>query len=398
MARRSAPNRLPKYRLHKPTGLAVVSLDGRDFYLGMHGSKASKAEYDRLTGEWLAHGRRLPRRDVPTDLTVNELLAAYWQHCETYYVKNGKPTKKLGCIRSALSPVRRLYGTSQVNEFGPAALKAIRQTFIDGNLSRATVNEYTGWIKACFRWGVEESMVPSEVWHGLQAVRGLRKGRSEARETGPVRPVADAVVDATLVKLPSMVADMVRVQRLTGMRPGEVCSMTTGEIDMSGAVWLYRPGSHKTEHHDIERVIAIGPRAQSVIGPYLRKELDQPIFSPAESERRRFEALKASSNSHPSCNKSRDAARANSRRKRQRPPSEWYTSTSYRRAIVRAAERAGVGAWSPNQLRHTRATELRKSYGIDAAGAVLGHTRLETSQIYAERSLELATRIAGEIG
>ncbi len=33
---RSDPQKLPKYRLHKRTGLAVVTLSGRDVYLGKH--------------------------------------------------------------------------------------------------------------------------------------------------------------------------------------------------------------------------------------------------------------------------------------------------------------------------------------------------------------------------
>ena len=39
---------LPKYRKHRASGQAVVTLNGRDFYLGPHGSKVSKMEYDRL--------------------------------------------------------------------------------------------------------------------------------------------------------------------------------------------------------------------------------------------------------------------------------------------------------------------------------------------------------------
>ena len=63
-------------------------------------------------------------------------------------------------------------------------------------------------------------------------------------------------------------------------------------------------------------------------------------------------------------------------------------------AIWRACDKAGIPRWSPNRLRHTKATELRKQFGLDAAGAVLGHTKLETTQIYAERSMELAERAA----
>ncbi len=42
--------RLPKYRLHKPSGRAVVTLCDRDFYLGPYDSEISRAEYDRLVG------------------------------------------------------------------------------------------------------------------------------------------------------------------------------------------------------------------------------------------------------------------------------------------------------------------------------------------------------------
>ena len=44
----------PKYRLHRSTGQAVVTLNGRDLYLGKYGSTESKIEYDRLIAEWFA--------------------------------------------------------------------------------------------------------------------------------------------------------------------------------------------------------------------------------------------------------------------------------------------------------------------------------------------------------
>ena len=57
--------RVPSYRRHRPSGQAVVTLGGRDFYLGRWNTKVSRAEYDRLIGEWLAAGRRLPTGDEP---------------------------------------------------------------------------------------------------------------------------------------------------------------------------------------------------------------------------------------------------------------------------------------------------------------------------------------------
>src|SRR4051812_39162345 len=73
--------RTPKYRHHKPSGQAVVTLDGKDFYLGRHGSPESRAEYDRMIAEWLSNGRRLTvaSSDTGADLSVNEMLLAYLQ-------------------------------------------------------------------------------------------------------------------------------------------------------------------------------------------------------------------------------------------------------------------------------------------------------------------------------
>ena len=59
-------NAAPRYCRHRPAGQAVVTLDGKAFYLGPWGTKTSKREYDRLVGEWQANGRRLPARATPT--------------------------------------------------------------------------------------------------------------------------------------------------------------------------------------------------------------------------------------------------------------------------------------------------------------------------------------------
>lgn len=67
-------NRPPKYRQHKPSGQAVVTLCGHDHYLGKWQSTESKAEYDRLIAEWLANGRHVPgRQGGHHGLSVNEV-------------------------------------------------------------------------------------------------------------------------------------------------------------------------------------------------------------------------------------------------------------------------------------------------------------------------------------
>jgi integrase len=75
-----------------------------------------------------------------------------------------------------------------------------------------------------------------------------------------------------------------------------------------------------------------------------------------------------------------------------------FTTASLRQAIHRAADKAGVPRWNPNQLRHARATLLRKLKGIEAARVQLGHAAVKTTEIYAERDLEAAMRLALEFG
>lgn len=69
-------SRVPCFRYHRPSGQAVVTLSSQDHYLGPWNTKASRQEYERLVGEWLANGRRLPTPDTKADLRICELLIA----------------------------------------------------------------------------------------------------------------------------------------------------------------------------------------------------------------------------------------------------------------------------------------------------------------------------------
>ncbi len=183
---------IPKYRRHKASGQAIVSIEGEDFYLGPHGTKASHLEYDRVITEWLAAGRRLPR--AGQEITIAELAIRYWEFAQGYYRKDGKPTTSLSEIKAALRPLKRLYGRTHASEFGPIAFKAIRETIA----AEGTVNKRIAEIRRMFKWAVGEELVPPSVFQALDAVPGLRKGRCESPDNGPVSAVDDAVVQATL--------------------------------------------------------------------------------------------------------------------------------------------------------------------------------------------------------
>jgi integrase len=387
--------RTPSYCLHKASGQAVVRIDGVDHYLGKHGTPESRAEYDRLVAEWLGNGRRLVTPTAADGLTVGELILSHWQWAERYYRdERGKAGQELDNLRAALKPLRRLYGHTQAAAFGPLSLRAVQEDLAKSGLSRGVVNARVNRVRRVFKWAVSYELIPSSVYEALRTVPGLQRGRCEAREAPAVRPAPNDHVNATLPHMPAPVRAMVEVQRLTGCRPGEVMVMRAIDLTMSGPVWTYRPAGHKNEHRGLDRVIFLGPLAQEVIKPFLTTNLEAYLFCPRayveDLRRRRAEQRKTKRT--PSELKRRRKA------KPQRLPAERYNRRSYRLAIVRACRRAGVPEWSPLQLRHTAATAIRARYGVEAAKVILGHTKVETTQIYAERDLSKAQEIMREIG
>lgn len=387
---------LPKYRKHRASGQAVVTICGRDHYLGPHGSTASKHAYDRLVAEWLASGRQLPPSDPVRDaITVVEIIAAYVTHCDQYYRKGGELTREYFCTRDAAAVLNGMYGRTPAAEFGPVALRAVRDTMIAKGWTRKYINKQVGRIVRMFRWATSHELIGPHVHQALATLEGLKAGRTDAPDRAPVLPVPDDVVDKTLEYLAEIPADMVRLQRLTGCRPDEVCRMKPIDIDRRGEIWIYRPEAHKTQHRGRERLILIGPKGQALLAPYLLRGAESYCFCPQEAEEQ-FRRQRTLSRTTPQSSGNRPGT--NRRRKPQRRPSERYQTASYRRAIHRACDRAKVDRWGPNRLRHAAATEIRSKYGLEAAQVVLGHSQADVTQVYAERDLRLAERIAKEVG
>lgn len=316
--------RKPKYRYHKARDCAVFTIDGKDRYLGTYDSAESWEKYHRLVAEWMASRNTPPPAPVPAEppLTLLKLCVRYWRFARSYYVKDGKPTSEVDTIKQALRFLRRLYGSTPAREFTPKKLKAVREAMVSHvvtrrqmardaggaivrdpatqepvwqekvlrrGLARRYVNKQVGRIKRLFGWAVEEELVTVDVHAALLRVKGLKRGKSAAREKPRVRPVPDAAVDAVLPLLPEAVRVMAEVQRLCGCRPQDVVGMRTDGIDRSGPVWEYRPSRYKTQHlndesADLERVVYLGPRAQALLKPLLDQAGDCFLFSPRRSE------------------------------------------------------------------------------------------------------------------
>ncbi|WP_165076085.1 tyrosine-type recombinase/integrase [Paludisphaera rhizosphaerae] len=389
--------RTPSYRLHKASGQAVVTLDGRDIYLGVHNSQSSRTEYDRVIAEWLANGRRLA---TTNPITIAEIVVAYLQYVDGRY-RSREPAN----IRSAIKPVRTAYGDVQATDFGPLALKAVRKGMVDAGLCRNLVNHRIQAVVRMFKWAASEQMIPSSTWEALRTVEGLRRGAADVRESEPVRPVDDAHVVATLPFVTRQIAAMIELQRLTGARPGEVCTMRGCDLVMVGNVWEYRPADHKTAHHGRKRTIHIGRRAQEVLRPFLRSDASEYLFQPREADQERRAALRTSRKS-----KVQPSQVDRSKPEPKRKPGEKYNRTSYRQAIARGVAKANevrrekdpkadlIPGWHPHQLRHSAATALRRDFGLDVARAVLGHSSAAVTEIYAEMDQAKAREAMERVG
>jgi integrase len=387
-------------------------------------------------------GRFAPPPPEPSaaPLSVNELILAYWKHASAYYgFEADRRRGDAANIRTALRVLKELYGSIPAKEFGPRALKACRVRMVELGWSRSHINGQTSRIRHVFRWATSEELVDGTVYEALRSVAGLRRGKEGIRETKGVKPAPIADVEAALPHMPSSVAAMVRLQLLSGCRAGEVMNMRDCDIDTAGDVWVYRPHRHKNKNRGKDRVVFLGPQAQQVLRPWLpvtcpgcgvrerpdqigwtgrlcgpchdRRDGGKPVNAqapPAEHPPRYLFRPKdtvadmrarraAQRTSKPTPSEERRKAKAKKRKPRSQPAAR-YDRRGYRQTVVRACKAAGVPPWSPLQLRHTAATTIRERYGVEAAQGVLGHSRVETTQVYAERLLGQAARVASEIG
>ena len=349
--------RIPGYLLHKPTGQAYVRVNGRCRYLGAYNSPESRQLYERIIAEFL------DEPDVTFNgqqITINDLCIQYVQQAKRFYVKDGRQTSEVHCIRAALKPLVKLFGETKAVAFGPRRLKDVREEMIRKGHARKPINKNVGRIRSMFKWAVAEELLPVSVHSSLLCVQGLRSGRTEARESQPVAPVSMPHIEAIKKEVSRSVAGLIEFQLRTGARPGEAVIARLCDIVATGSIWEFIPRSHKTQHHGRDRKVMIGPRGQELIRQYMTTDTTAPLFP------NRFGKV--------------------------------YSVHGYRTAIRRACQRLDVPVWKPNQLRHSFATTIRREAGIETTRVVLGHSSAVTSEIYAEKDFDAARTIMAKIG
>lgn len=434
MGRRARP---PVYYRHKgPKGLyyAHTRINGQRVSLGRYGSPESYAEYERVIIEWrrdqIARQKK-PGQVNAARLTVADLIARFLVHAENHFRwPDGTVGSDHDNFVQACRPLAKLYGHILARDFGPLALKAVRQKMIESGWSRGVINHSISRIRHIFKWAESEELLPAATYHSLQTVAGLRYGL--ARETKAVLPVPEEVLARTLPLLFPIVRAMVEFQLFTGARPGEIIGLRPRDFDRSGkvelmpgfltdtgsAIWSVRLEHHKTLHRGHHRVLLVGPKAQAAIAPQLEgRDSNAFLFSPQEAiawwqaEKRKRRQSKV-----------QPSQKDRRKRKAFRLPGPHYAVHSYCRAVRYAIEKANTGVacepckklkpkerckdcksraiplWHPYQLRHNAATRLVEQFGWDVARIVLGHREVSTTRIYALDDIKKAAEAMAKSG
>ena len=286
-------NRPPKYG--KMGKYAFVTHNRKRIYLGLYGSPESHEAYARFVAE-----RRLrPDLVVPrgeSNVAVKELAATFLDHAKATFAK----PNYIHFRTVILEFLTKFYGNTPVDEFKPSSLKTIRSELIqaigkDGKprYCRGTINDHVRRITRIFHWGVGEELVKADTWAVLQAVKPLPEGHEGTFESPAREDVSDDVILRTLPFLPPVLQAMVKVQRLTGCRPGEIFNMRVGEIDRNADsdLWLYPPENFprrltvaETSFYGIRRRLRIG---RIIVSPSRLQVPPLPVLS-NESDRKRI--------------------------------------------------------------------------------------------------------------
>jgi len=172
-------SKLPKYR-KQANGQARVTINGRDYYLGPHGSKTSIREC--IIAEYLASGRS-PTFGIDASCYTVAMLD-YLRHCKAYYGTG--TTSEYHRAKPSVKPLRDLYSDHDAVEFGPIGFKAVRQTMIESGLTRQGINSRMKKVVRAFKWAAGEATIPAATFKTLRLIPSLKSGRTEAPDTDPV--------------------------------------------------------------------------------------------------------------------------------------------------------------------------------------------------------------------
>lgn len=387
----------PAYKLHRASGLAYATLNGKRHYFGVHGSAESRRKYAEFIKDWeRSHGIEIRAR-ATSKSAIAEIVPAYVAQLRPTL----SDTEKADIARN-LETLADRWGQYRPDSFRGSEFKALRRLWLAAGHFRPTIKKASGRVRRFFRWMVAEELCRPETHAIICAVEDLRPG--EAPEGRVVFPVPLRTFVRTLWYAPRQLRAIALVQYYAGPRPSEACRMTGAEIYRAGemfevdgrsirvpaGVWLFYPEFQKTKK---KAVYVIGPRLQRVLVPFLREDPAEPMFQPRES-RADWIAKKRAARKSKVQPSQVDRSKANPKM----TAGTVYGVASYWKRIQKAAERAGADPWHPHQLRHNFVGRMDAAAGLALASEGVGHGSMATTLIYLERKLKDVATVARKIG
>jgi integrase len=308
-------------------------------------------------------------------------------------------------VRQFLEP----YRDWSITAFGPDDLGDVQQAllkheYIHGNkkkrYTRRGINDTVKWIRKIWRWGLGRQFVKPEQVQGLEEIQALRMGDTNAPDNHKRSRVTKDELFKVVEVVNSVVGDMLKLIWYTGMRPYEVCEMRPYDIVCEDPeCWLYIPGrdrtpvgKHKTTRYERIKVIPLTAYPQKILAARIKDfNSKEYIFTPREAMREFCDKKSADRRTPLSCG---NRPGTNRKEHPMIKPGEMYTNSSLCRACKRGCKRAGVEKFVPYDLRRTMATGTRSMLGKEAAKVLLGHAKIDTTDIYLLEEVQEAMKIA----
>lgn len=342
---------------HKGRQLGFYRLAGRQVYLGgIVWPRDRKTPPAAVVEAYLAAVGKYrsgdpDADDAPLDMVVSEAFLRFQNALPSLYPPPSVEPKTLTWSVGFLIDT---FGPLPVRSFSLKKLKIVREELVEKKYTRQGINLSIGRILRFFKWCAEEEMISEEQFFLLSKISPLLHGKTTAPESKELRPISDADLDIFIRNVPKPYCDMALIQRLSGMRPNEVCRLTMAQIDrIQKDRWYYRPEKHKTKRMGRIREITFGKAAIALLLPYLQADPDKRLFY-------------------------------NSRGKAMEPGPYCHACWWYCKKRV-------LPHVSPNRIRKSAAMDAMRTLGVDAARALLGHADKSTTlAFYLEKEREIA--------
>jgi integrase len=173
-----------------------------------------------------------------------------------------------------------------ITSFKPGYFIKFQKYLITLGYARSQVNRLVKVVKRVFLWG-GNSRFDLDTYDKLPAIidsafiadmKSIKPVESTECHDNPIRTDIEAeYVEAVFPHVSNIVADILRIQLSTGMRPNEVCKMKVADIKRTKSEfadhsrlydrenWIYVMKNHKTQKHIGEKIIPLGLAEQNIL-------------------------------------------------------------------------------------------------------------------------------------